>query len=125
MAGVLKQTTLLLRNDPAGPVVAVLAGQEIPDWAVPLLRGKDHLFTVASEPDTGVTKASGPLPAPPAPVVREEDEPKVPSRKAGAPTWKSFAKKIGVEVASKATRDEVIEAILAARPDIEIPEEQE
>lgn len=121
---VLKHNVFLFRNYPAGPVVAVHAGEEVPDWAVSQLAGATHLFEEGSTPVVVSEPAAGPLPEPKVVSEPETTELAVPSLKASAPTWRAFAKNIGVEVAPKATRNEIVETVRLARPDLLIEEEE-
>lgn len=100
-------------------VVALLAGTKVPDWAEDQLTSP-HLFTVEEVEAVPSTGGPGKLPNPPKRPEEPEEELEVPSAGASVATWRKFAKHHDIEIPSKASRDEIIEAVRAAMPDIEI-----
>lgn len=119
MSRVLKHNVFLQRNPPSGEVTSLLAGDTLPEWA----EGKvgNHLFEDArgAKPPKEVERK---LPVYEEPVPEQEEETPVPTAKAGVAAWRKFAKAGGVTVPERATRNEIIELVLASNPDLEIPE---
>lgn len=122
MGRVLKHNTMLRRNPPNGEITVLKAGDELPDWAEG--RVGEHLFEDARGSRIEPKEVERKLPSHPVVEPEEEPELKVPTRKAGAPTWRKFAKEAGIiDLPAKATRDEIIEKVLEHNPDLEIPED--
>lgn len=101
-----------------GPLIAFLAGDELPEWAQELVG--DHVY---EKPKEKVETKKGKIPS----VPKKEEEPaefEVPLAKASLPAWKSFAKKAyKLEgFPQNITREEVIAEILRVDPSLEIRE---
>ena len=52
------------------------------------------------------------------PEASDEDTPTPPRPKAALATWRKYAEKIGVEVDKSLSRDEIVEYIKSARPEL-------
>ena len=119
-----------LRN-PSGGVVSFGPQDELPDWALELVSGKDHLFEgAAPAPSVRIPAPSEEVPAPelnpegPATMLEpaatelgrsenlpdDEDEDKAPGRNAAQIVWRAFAEEQNVPVSEDMDRAEIIKA---------------
>lgn len=117
-----KLTCNVFLPNPAGdlsPLVAFLAGEELPEWAEDLVG--PHVFEKApkAEKSTKERIPSGLKEEPKAPP-----EFKVPSAKAAIATWKKFAKDAyGIQnLPENITRDEVIAEVYKVDPQLVVEE---
>lgn len=119
---ILKYNTFVSDNPPHGNTVALLAGTEVPDWAWSQLEKSDHLFedgqpqSSAKAPEPKTEEAPEDTPAPD--EKAEEPKVKVPKRSASRAAWVKFAEAISVKVPDSSSRDEIIERVEAAHPDL-------
>lgn len=119
---ILKYNTFVSDNPPHGNTVALLAGTEVPDWAWSQLEKSTHLFedgqpqssAKAPEPKAKETSEAAPEPAKQA----EKTEVKIPKRSASRAAWVKFAEAVSVKVPDSSSRDEIIERVEAAHPDL-------
>lgn len=119
---ILKFNTFVSDNPPHGNTVPLLAGTEVPDWAWSQLEGSTHLFedgqtqSSAKAPQPNAEKA--PEAAPEPAKQAEKTEVKIPKRSASRAAWVKFAEAVSVKVPDSSSRDEIIERVLDAHPDL-------
>ncbi|MDD2326430.1 MAG: hypothetical protein PHW63_10635 [Alphaproteobacteria bacterium] len=121
MGKTLKFNTAIRRTPPAGDITFFKAGDTLPEWAESFVGS--HLFEDAQGSTNGPKEVERKLPAGQVVEPPVEKELTVPSRKAGAATWKKFAKEAGYTVPPRATRNEIIEKVLEHNPGLEISED--
>lgn len=117
MARILRRNVYVENPSHRGFPVALVAGQEIPDWAEELLRYSDHLFDEEAKerPKESLRKVQHTEEKKEAPK-----ELKTPARSASAATWRKFAAAAGVNVPKGSSRDDIVERVVAAVPDLDI-----
>lgn len=109
---------VFLEDPTSHEIVSLVAGQEVPDWADELLSNSEHLFTddvtapAAHNKKRTVAHQETKKPEP--------EEVETPSRGASAATWRKFARQAGVTIPKGASRDDIVQRILEAIPDLDI-----
>jgi hypothetical protein len=117
MARILRRSTFL--EDPVShEIVSIVAGQELPDWAEKALSGAEHLF-VDDVPSPAAAKAKRSVEHREVPQ-EEPGELETPARTASAAAWRKFAKHAGVTIPKGASRDDIVQRVLDAIPDLDI-----
>lgn len=124
MGKILKHNVFVSDNPPAGNLVALLAGQEVPDWAEEQLKDSPHLFR---EPEDANTIRPRNLPADkPKPKAKAEIEKtekveeavEVPKKTASRQTWVNFATYLGIKLPEDISRNEIVERVESERPEV-------
>lgn len=95
----------LVRRPETGEVVLLAAGGQVPDWATDQVG--EHLLTPSATTPEPQTPAASTKPAGDGPPPKG-------GAGSGAPEWRAYAARKGVEVPADANRDQVVAALTAA-----------
>jgi len=101
----LTANTLVTHPETGAPVL-LAAGGDVPDWAASLVGA--HLI------EGGAAEGSQPEQTPDASAKGQDGPPPKGGAGSGAPAWRAYAAKKGVEVAEDASREDVVAALEAA-----------